>query len=268
LLLRTWNVFHGNADPPERAAFLAEMLRLATGDRPDVLCLQELPVWSLSRLERWTGFRAAGAVAARPVIGPVPAPAELGRVVTNLHHGVLRSAFTGQANALLVAPDWKPVDHRVLTLNAGDFRRRETRRLRLGLVTRLAWAKERRVCQVLRLRRGTSTLLVANLHATSYPDKRLANAELHRAATYVDAFADRREPVVLAGDFNLTVRNSSCLRALATPEWAFEGASESGIDHVLVRGLSGTATTRWPTERRRLDGRVLSDHAPAERWVE
>ena len=44
LLVRTWNVFHGNASPPERHGFLEQMVRLATEDRPDVLCLQELPV--------------------------------------------------------------------------------------------------------------------------------------------------------------------------------------------------------------------------------
>ena len=33
--------------PPERRAFLREMIELVTRDAPDVVCLQELPVWSL-----------------------------------------------------------------------------------------------------------------------------------------------------------------------------------------------------------------------------
>lgn len=268
MLIRTWNVFHGNAHPPERHAFLEQVVRLATEDAPAAVCLQELPAWALSRLERWTGFRAVGAVGARPSVGPFPASAEVGRVLTDLHHGRLRSLFAGQANAILVAPEFALVDERVLELNAHDFRRRESRRLGLRPVTRLAWGKERRVCIVLRLRARDSTLVLANLHGTSFPDKRLANAELFRAATFVDAFADPGERVVLAGDFNLTVRNSSFLRRLQTPEWAFAGATATGIDHVLSRNLDGSAPTRWPVERRRVAGRVLSDHAPVERRFE
>jgi len=77
LLVRTWNVFHGNASPPERRSFLKEIVQLATEDDPDVLCLQELPVWALGHLDAWSGMRSFGAVAARPLLGS----AELGRVI-------------------------------------------------------------------------------------------------------------------------------------------------------------------------------------------
>src|SRR5207237_8902439 len=97
VLVRSWNVVHGNAHPPERRAFLGEMVRLASADRPDVLCLQELPVWSLSRLEEWSGMAAVADVSARPLL-----PAGLAKTITDLHHGLPRSAFTGQANANLV----------------------------------------------------------------------------------------------------------------------------------------------------------------------
>ena len=59
LLVRTWNVFHGNANPAERRGFLEEMVRLASADGSDVLCLQELPVWALSRLDEWKIGRAS-----------------------------------------------------------------------------------------------------------------------------------------------------------------------------------------------------------------
>ena len=49
MLIRSWNLFHGNTVPPQRQAFLDEMLRRATADEPDVLCLQELPAWALTR---------------------------------------------------------------------------------------------------------------------------------------------------------------------------------------------------------------------------
>jgi endonuclease/exonuclease/phosphatase family metal-dependent hydrolase len=71
------------------------MVELVTGDGPDVVCLQELPVWALGELERWSGMRATTAVARRPLL-PFGA-----RVVTDLHHGLLRSAVTGEADAIL-----------------------------------------------------------------------------------------------------------------------------------------------------------------------
>ena len=40
LLVRSWNVFHGNTRPPGRGSRLQTMIRLATADQPDVLCLQ------------------------------------------------------------------------------------------------------------------------------------------------------------------------------------------------------------------------------------
>jgi endonuclease/exonuclease/phosphatase family metal-dependent hydrolase len=95
MLVRTWNLFHGNASPPERRAFLRRMIELVTRDRPDVVCLQELPVWALRHLERWSGMHANGAVARRPLL-PFAA-----RAVTAVHHGLLRSAVTGEADAIL-----------------------------------------------------------------------------------------------------------------------------------------------------------------------
>src|SRR5690242_19298521 len=99
LLVRTWNVFHGNASPPYRHADLERMIQLATADEPDVLCLQEVPVWALSHLAGWSGMQSFGAVAARPLVrGPI------GREVTELNQGRIRSALVGQANAILLRP--------------------------------------------------------------------------------------------------------------------------------------------------------------------
>jgi endonuclease/exonuclease/phosphatase family metal-dependent hydrolase len=265
LLVRTWNLFHGNTKPPGRKAFLEQMVRLATADRPDVLCLQELPAWSLAQLERWSGMTAVADVAKRPLPGTV----ELGRVVTELNRGLFRSAFTGQANAQLLGRALPVLEHRHVVLNPFRFRRAQGRRLGLTRRERLAWAKERRVCQAVRAGSADGTVVVANLHATSYPpDKRLADAELLRAAVFVDGFALPDEPILLCGDFNLSVRDSRTLAELMTAEWGFSGATPTGIDHVLVRGLRGGGPTVWPVERRMHEGRVLSDHAPVERDVE
>jgi endonuclease/exonuclease/phosphatase family metal-dependent hydrolase len=256
VLVRSWNLFHGNSVPPQRRAFLDEMVRLATADDPDVLCLQEVPAWALSRF-------TVGDVAARPALGPLPSTAGVGRRLTGLQHGVLRSAFSGQGNAMLVAPRHRVLAHDVLVLNPRGFRDREARQLGLGVVARLAWAKERRIAQAVRI--GASdgrTYLVANVHCTSFPDRRLAQAELLRAAWFATSTALPEDVVVLAGDFNLAAP-ADAVRTLTGPDWGFSAAGP-GIDHVLVRGAPVGETRRWPTERRRLDGALLSDHAPVE----
>jgi endonuclease/exonuclease/phosphatase family metal-dependent hydrolase len=264
LLVRTWNLFHGNTVPPGRKAYLEDMVRLATADRPDVVCLQELPVWALDELGGWSGMTAVSDVARRPLLFS----AELGRLLTELNHGLLRSAFTGQGNAILLRSELRVVEHRHVVLNARAFRREQARKLGLDLRTRLAWRKERRLCQVVRVQRDDRTLVVANLHATSHPtDKRLADVELLRGAGYVKRFARGDEPLLLCGDFNVSVRRSHTLAELAEPEWGFTGATPTGIDHILVRGVQAGAPERWPDERRRRDGFLLSDHTPVDRRV-
>jgi endonuclease/exonuclease/phosphatase family metal-dependent hydrolase len=240
------------------------MVRLVTADDPDIVCLQELPVWSVARLEEWSGMAAVDAVARSPRLGPLPWPAEAGRVVTELDHGLLRSAFTGQANAILVARRHRVLDTEVIALNAPSFRRAQARWLHLDLVTRLAWTKERRVCQAVRVAvgGGEETVLVANLHTTGYAaDQRLTDAELRRAAAFVEGLARPGEPIVLCGDVNLLAERSRTLQDLLA-----DGFSEPapGIDQVLVRGLPVSPPAVWPEERRCLDGRLLSDHAPVE----
>lgn len=258
MLVRSWNLFHGNTVPPQRSAFLDEMLRIATSDGPDVLCAQEVPAWALDRF-------TAGAVAAPPRFGPVPITAALGRRLTEPNHGLLRSAFSGQGNAILVGASLRVLARSVLTLNPRRFRDAQARTLGLGTIARLAWAKERRVVQALRLAdEDGRTFLVANLHCTSYAaDERLADAELLRAAWYAVSEAAPDDVVVLAGDFNVMAGRSRTLRDLAGAEWGFSEPGE-GIDHILVRGAPVTPLRTWPDEKRAHGVRLLSDHAPVE----
>src|SRR5438477_2751255 len=237
LLVRTWNVFHGNAVPPERGAYLERMVRLATVDRPDVVCLQELPVWSLLRLAEWSeGMTVVPAIAASPRLGPLPSTAEVGRILTDVDHGRLRSAFTGQANAILLSPRLRLLEHAEIELNPWRFRAAQAKWLDLDPLLRLACAKERRVCQAARITLGDGrTAIAANLHATSlHADERVADAELRRAAVFVDALAAPDEPIVLCGDFNIGPERSRTLADLEQPEWGFSRAVP-GIDQVLVR---------------------------------
>ena len=231
VLVRTWNVFHGNADPPERRAYLEEMVRLATADRPGVACLQELPVWALSHLAEWSGMTAVGAVASRPLLGS----ARLGRVLTELHHGLLRSAFTGQALATLVSPRMRVLEERsVVVSDRGEG--------------------ERRICQTLRV---AGLGVVANVHVTSDH----AGDQLRRA---VDLVLEQEPPTILCGDFNLVPGGGGIYERLRAA-----GFSEPapGIDQVLVRGAPSTVPFVWPGDRRVVNGRRLSDHAPVELQV-
>lgn len=228
LLVRSWNVFHGNAVPPERQSRLRQMVELASADRPGIVCLQEIPVWALPRLGRWSGMKVFPAVTRRAL-----GPAALAGWITRVHNGLLRSALAGQANAILLAP----------ALGATD----------LGSVEISDSGRERRVCQAVRV----DGLVVANLHASSAPARpEVAAAELARARSFVEGLAGPGEPVVLAGDFNLQV-----------PRLDGYSPPGPGIDHVLVRGAPVTPLVVWPEERRVRDGAVLSDHAPVEAVV-
>jgi endonuclease/exonuclease/phosphatase family metal-dependent hydrolase len=229
LLVRSWNVFHGNAVPPRRTGFLREMLHLATADDPDVLCLQELDAWSLPLLHAWTGMQSEGAIARPPLW-----PAALSARLTRRHQGFFRSAIAGQANAILVS-------ERHACEDLGKERISEP-------------GRERRVCQAARV---DGRLVVANLHATNdfrRPD--VPKAEVERARRFVEGVARRGEPVVLAGDFNL--------RAPELPGYSAPGP---GIDQVLVRRAPSTPVEVWPLERRTVAGVVFSDHAPVEARV-
>jgi endonuclease/exonuclease/phosphatase family metal-dependent hydrolase len=234
VLVRTWNVFHGNTSPPRRRAFLDEMVRLAARDRPEILCLEELPLWALSRLEGWSGMTAVADVTRRAPLGVL-----VGRLITALDHGLFRSAFTGQANAILVSPGL-------------ELRERSS--------TRLSGSSEPRRCQAVRVVEGGRSVVVANTHL----DSETADEQLLQAVGFIDHFAGPGEAAVLAGDFNITDEQSKALRTLGGAG-SLSGATPTGIDHILVRGLHGPPGEPWPVERRTVDGRILSDHAPVDR---
>jgi endonuclease/exonuclease/phosphatase family metal-dependent hydrolase len=231
LLVRTWNVFHGNAVPPERRGFLEEMVRLVTADDPDVVCLQEVPVWALRHLEDWSGMAALGAVAARPRLWS----AELGRLITEVDHGVFRSAMTGQANAILIARALRARDERTLVVSRGG---------------------ERRVCQAIRI---ADVGLIGNVHVTGGV---VADEQFLRAGAFVDALAEPAEPVILAGDANIRPGRGDTYGELQ--EWGFSQPLDGSIDQILVRGAPSTPPESWPEERRCVGDRLLSDHAPVE----
>ena len=191
-------------------------------------------------------------------LGPLPIPDGLGRALTSLHPGVLRSAFAGQGNAILLGRGLRVAARHVLALNPPAFRRRVARDLGLDLVERLAWGKERRICQAVRAERdGGGSLVVANLHATGSGD---------------GGSPRPRSSAPRPGRARSPARESrSCSAATSTSSGRLlEGWSEpgAGIDQVLVRGARPSPLRAWPDERRRRAGMLLSDHAPVELEVE
>jgi endonuclease/exonuclease/phosphatase family metal-dependent hydrolase len=226
ILLRSWNVFHGNAYPPRRRGFLHEMLELVSAEKPDIVCLQELPVWSLVQLQAWTGMASRPAIT-RPPLWPTPVWAW----ITRLHQGIFRSTFSGQANAILVRRDHALED-------LGQHQISDT-------------GRERRICQAVRV---DGSIVVANLHASNeFRRPEIPRSELGRARAFAEELAGPSECVVLAGDFNL---HDPWLDGYSPPG--------PGIDHVLVRGSTIGPLEVWPIERRTHAGVVLSDHAPVE----
>ena len=118
VLVRTWNLFHGNSVPPGRTIYLEEMVRLAAADRPGVLLLQELPLWAFDELEAWSGMQAFTQVAHRTPFG-----ATVGGKITRLNPGLLRSAVSGQGNAILLDRALESFDYHALVLNPLDLRK-------------------------------------------------------------------------------------------------------------------------------------------------
>jgi endonuclease/exonuclease/phosphatase family metal-dependent hydrolase len=220
LLVRTWNLFHGRTYPESRSVHLEQMIQLVATGSPDVVALQEVPLWARAHLREWSGMRVAFAVAKRAWLGP------LARPLQSWAPRLVRSDLTGQGNALLLADSLSPV---------GPER---------TAVISPRRARERRVCQAVAVVAGGEEITVGNLHAS--PDRK----QIARAVEFVRA----SERCLLLGDFNLRRYR---LVGFSPPR--------DGIDQILARGLEfERPPTEWPEERRRLDGRLLSDHAPVE----
>src|SRR5262245_46364798 len=85
MVIRAWNLFHGNTFPPGRKAYVREMVELVSADRPGIVCLQEVPSWALERTGEWADMRAVAVRTRRAKLGP------FGRRVTAINAGKTRS---------------------------------------------------------------------------------------------------------------------------------------------------------------------------------
>jgi endonuclease/exonuclease/phosphatase family metal-dependent hydrolase len=180
-------------------------------------------VWGISRLEEWSAMTAIAVVARQPRV-----PGRVGMRVTRMNHGLFRSAFVGQANAILVAKSMTAEDRGHLRISDPG--------------------RERRVVQAVG---AAGKYVIANLHANRGPV--VAQQEIERSRAFAEAASRSGEVIVLAGDFNLE-------------DVRLDGysAASDGIDHVLVKGASVSKVVVWPRERREFEGVLFSDHPPVE----
>jgi len=267
VIVRTWNLNRGNSAPPDRHSYLREMVELITTGDPDVVCLQEVPVWALDSIGEWTAMQAVSSRAARPHLGPLRISAGLGHMLSSLDNGKFSRRFAGRGNVILFPAEAKVRSVKAITLNTNVFC--EERGAQLGLTPKQMrdWEKERRICQLVQYEMpNRRRFIVATLHATFFTrDLRLADAELNRALSFVDRRAEVEEAIIVAGDFNITRDQSETIRYLEglPPEsrWASSGYH---VDHVMLRQTAASAARVWAREERIHNGVLLSDHYPIE----
>ena len=257
--IRTWNIAHGRDVPPDRGhrhlrrKLLDEIAALMIEDSPDVVLLQEVPVWAGDLLREATGMGVtlAPAYGAHVPFLHVPLPLALGAAVGKALPDLVRTQIEGQANALLYSSNLLLVSARRVQIN-------DRHRLR----------GEPRIAQLVRLRHRSAgrELVVANVHADSGDNRQ----QLERAGYVLERFA-RGAPMVLGGDLNADAR-SAALRALVARGW-LDPPIGAGIDHILVRDMRvERPAQQWPPERRDLvlNGGSpvrLSDHDPVDAVV-
>src|SRR5512132_3700435 len=230
-LVRTWNLYHGRTSPKTERMYLERMVRLISLDAPHAVALQEVPLWALGSLERWSGMQASWAVTVPTFLGPVA------RWVTNLDPVRMRFTVAGQANVVLLNPHFEVTGHDVYVMNP-----------QVSPWDVFLGGRQRRVCQAVHVDTDDGVLVVANVHATNNAE--VAKVEVGLAADVLSA----EERVVLCGDFNVP--------HYAVPQFS---APIRGIDQILARGLEFVrGPDPWPEARRRIGEHLLSDHAPVE----
>jgi endonuclease/exonuclease/phosphatase family metal-dependent hydrolase len=258
LLIRTWNIAHGRDIPPGaehghmRRKLLREMAQVMTQDDPDLVLLQEVPVWAADLLREHTGM----GVTLAPTYGAhipfvhLPLPLAVGAAVGRALPDLVRTQVEGQAQAVLYGPALLLVSARRVLLNERTLLRGEPRIAQLAR---------------LRHRRAGRELAVANVHADTGGDE-----QIEKAGFVLERFA-RGAPMVLGGDLNAGPQSAG-VHALRARGW-IEESGDVGIDHLLVRGFDVEwAATRWLPERRDLRNNGsrpvrLSDHDPVDAVV-
>jgi endonuclease/exonuclease/phosphatase family metal-dependent hydrolase len=257
---RTWNLAHGRTQPETDESRLEDIVRLVASEDTDVALLQDVPVWALEELERWSGMNLFGVVVMRPYLGV------LGRWTTRLTRQRLRSALTGQANAILVQAEHGSVGSAATwRLNARSMRREIGNSLNLDRGAVRQWARNRRMCQLVRADVRGTTIVVANMHLTHF-DPRLAVEELARAEAFAAEFAGPGVPILFGGDLNIPGDKPEFFEPLRSAGYTQPAA---GIDDLVGKCMSLIAgPDALPDTMREYHGVMLSDHPIIEATFE
>ena len=224
------------------------------------------PTWSACR--RFPSGRSSGSAsgAAWPCSAPSRCARSAGRLarrLTRLHPRRLRSALSGQANAILFARRLSPHEHRDLVLNPAWFRTQCRRPARPTPGERSAWARNRRVAQVYASRAGYARSSSSTRTSRRRPTAAAADAELARVLALARTLprpASRSSCAATSTSLPARSQNARRPRQGAAIHPPARGSTTS-----LVRGLELTRGPEpWPDAARRLGDVLLSDHAPLE----
>ena len=169
MLVLSWNLFHGRAQPAAGRPLAVEFSRALAGWSWDVALLQEVPPWWPARLGAASGASARMALTSRN--GLLPAR----RAVASRNPDLLAAAGGG-CNAVLVRSG-RIVEHRTRVLT-----RTPERRVMHGVRLDLGW--------------------VVNLHASTHPAAQRRADLLLAAETALDWAGGA--PLVFGGDLNST----------------------------------------------------------------
>jgi endonuclease/exonuclease/phosphatase family metal-dependent hydrolase len=214
----TWNLKHGRSVPGAGRDLFDDFSEALAGWEWDLALLQEVPPWWPAALGERLHAASARVLTSRNAALP------LRRAIAVRWPDAIKSNGGG-CNATLVRRGAAIAERRALRLSLLPERRRL-------LAVRLDSAHD-------------PPLWVGNLHANGRPAGAAAR-ESRLAAETMLAWAGRRAPIVLGGDFNL--------RSAALDGYAQAAAHD--VDFVFVRGLDIAASPAT------LERGPLSDHAP------
>ena len=217
-----------------------EMCELIIRDAPDLVLLQEVPVWAGALLRERTGMGVtlAPAYGAHIPFLHVPLPLALGAALGRALPDLVRTQVEGQANAVLYGaraaaglgpprPDQRPPP---------PARRAAHRPARAPPPP---------------IRRPRAAL--ANVHADSGDNRQ----QLERAGYVLEQFA-RGAPMLLGGDLNADARSPAPAGARRPAAGSRTPQLHPGVDHLFVRGMQvesvpatrgrrSSATCTWTT---------------------
>ena len=231
MLVRTWNLFHGNTKPPSRRAFLEAAVRLAVADAPDVVCLQELPAWSLPKLAAWSGY-SVDAGARRPAVDRAAAVDAEDRADASRRFIPASCARRSRARGTPCSPrrGLELREQQVCVLNP------------LGLPARAGAVASARACGAHRVGEGGARV-PGRAHGRRRADVRSSPICTRRAirrtsgsptpsccarSSTSTGSPSRARAIAVAGDFNVTFARSRTLLDVSGDEWGF---SRPGTGH-------------------------------------